>query len=156
MSATGFAATVIVSNDTGDLGNVAADMTAALLSSELVPLDVGDGQFALEAFYIHCSERSHTNWDSANPLAGLRTVVCRMNSEEGVDTKKGQVLADGQVLVDLLVKIQSSPNNGGVRFRDCAMGGYCGTFLKSIRCTINTLVEVSVRGRWSCVLVDGQ
>lgn len=156
LSSVGLAATVTVPDDSGELPNVAADMTATLLSAELIPLDIGNGQYVLEALNIQCSERAHSDWDPSNPLAALRTLVCRMNSDESPDTKKGQLFADGHVLLDLLIKIQSSPNNGGARFRDCAMGGYCGTFLKSARCTINTLVDPSIHGRWRCVLVDGQ
>jgi hypothetical protein len=45
---------------------------------------------------------------------------------------------------------------GGVAFTDCAMG-YCGTFAKSIKCTIDTKIDnFSNGGRWSCVFTDGQ
>jgi hypothetical protein len=35
--------------------------------------------------------------------------------------------------------------------------GYCGTFAKSIKCTIDTKIDnFSNGGRWSCVFTDGQ
>jgi hypothetical protein len=34
--------------------------------------------------------------------------------------------------------------------------GYCGTFAKSIACTIDTNIQnFSNGGRWSCTFVDG-
>ena len=54
-----------------------------------------------------------------------------------------------------LQTIQDSSAAGGTVFTDCAMG-YCGTFAKSITCTIDTTIQnFSNGGRWSCTFVDG-
>ena len=61
-------------------------------------------------------------------------------------------------MVDLLQKVQDSKAGAspGPAFTDCAMG-YCGTFAKSIKCTIDTKIDnFSNGGRWTCVYTDGQ
>ena len=50
--------------------------------------------------------------------------------------------------------IQNSSAGGGTVFTDCAMG-YCGTFAKSITCTIDTTdLNYSNGGPW-CTYADG-
>ena len=86
--------------------------------------------------------------------AGLPTLKCRINSENKRGTTAGQVFGEGRAMTDLLQKV-GSPNTGAA-FTDCAMG-YCGTFAKSIKCTIDTKIDnFSNGGRWTCVFTDGQ
>ena len=75
--------------------------------------------------------------------------------QEGHD-KRAEFGEGRTVSVDLFSKVQDA--GGAIQFlTDCAMGGYCGAFAKSIKCTINTSVEdYSKGGRWTCVFTDGQ
>jgi hypothetical protein len=37
------------------------------------------------------------------------------------------------------------------------VGGYCGTFARSISCTIDTTIDnLNNGGRWICTFTDGQ
>ena len=90
--------------------------------------------------------------------AGLPTLKCRINSQNKRDASGGQPFAEGRAMVDLLQKVQDSKAGAspGPAFTDCAMG-YCGTFAKSIKCTIDTKIDnYSNGGRWSCDFADGQ
>jgi hypothetical protein len=90
--------------------------------------------------------------------AGLPTLKCRINSQNKRDASGGQPFAEGRAMVDLLQKVQDSKAGAspGPAFTDCAMG-YCGTFAKSIKCTIDTKIDnYSNGGRWSCDSADGQ
>jgi hypothetical protein len=62
-----------------------------------------------------------------------------------------------RAILELLDRIQNSTASNNAVFTDCASGGYCGTFAKSIKCTINTAIaNLSNGGRWSCEFKDGQ
>ena len=59
-------------------------------------------------------------------------------------------------MTDLLQKIQDSGESGGVQFGDCAMGGYRGTFVPSIKCTIDTTIEKLQQWRTLSLHVHGR
>jgi hypothetical protein len=117
----------------------------------------GGGKFTVEAEDFHCDQRSNAPVDAADPHAGLPTLKCRINAKNERDTKSGQPFAEGRAMTDILDKIENAAENGGVAFGDCAMGGYCGTFVRAIKCTIDTRVEnLNDGGRWACTFTDGQ
>jgi len=146
-------ATVTVPDNSSTLGGVAAATTALLLDSGLKPKNAGGGVLVVEAKNFHCDQLTNAAMDAMNMHAGLPTLRCRTNAPNKRGTTSGPLFGDGRALVDLLQKVQ---NAGGVAFTDCAMG-YCGTFAKSIKCTIDTKIDnYSNGGRWSCVFTDGQ
>jgi hypothetical protein len=115
------------------------------------------GKFTVEAQGFHCDQRSNAPVDAADPHAGLPTLKCRINAKNERDTTSGQPFAEGRAMTDILEKIQNAADNGGVAFSDCAMGGYCGTFVRAIKCTIDTHVEnLNNGGRFACTFTDGQ
>jgi hypothetical protein len=74
-----------------------------------------------------------------------------------MNTTGGSPFAEARAMLELLDKIQNSTASNGAVFTDCASGGYCGTYAKSITCTIHTnIANFSNGGRWSCVYVDSQ
>ena len=151
------AGSVTVADTTSDVSGVAAATTALLLDAGLAVRNVGAGKFVVAAKDVHCDQRSNGPLDASDPHAGLPTLVCRIDARNERDTKTGKVFGNSRALLDLLDKVQASSLGANVQFGDCAMGGYCGTYLKSIACTIDTKVEdFSVGGRWSCTFVDGQ
>jgi hypothetical protein len=151
------AASVTISDTSSALPGVAAEATAMLIDAGLHPQSSGGGKLTVEARGLHCDRRSNAPLDAADPHAGLPTLKCRLNAKNLRDTKTGQPFAEARAMTDLLQKIQDSGESGGVQFGDCAMGGYCGTFVPSIKCTINTIIEnFSNGGRWACAFSDGQ
>ena len=149
------AASVTVSDTTPGLPGVAVEVTAMLVDAGL-PVR-GSGKLTVEIKGFHCDSRSNAPLDAADPHAGLPTLKCRINAKNEKDGKSGQPFAEARALTHLLDKIQNAKDNGGVAFGDCAMGGYCGTFARSISCTIDTKVESFINsGRWSCTFTDGQ
>jgi hypothetical protein len=153
----GLAASVTISDTSSALPGVAAEVSAMLIDAGLQPQDSGGGKLTVEARGFHCDRRSNAPLDAADPHAGLPTLKCRLNAKNLRDTKTGQPFAEARAMTDLLQKIQDSGESGGVQFGDCAMGGYCGTFVPSIKCTINTIIEnFSNGGRWACTFSDGQ
>jgi hypothetical protein len=153
----GLAASVTISDTSSALPGVAAEVSAMLIDAGLPPQNSGGGKLTVEAHGFHCDRRSNAPLDAADPHAGLPTLKCRLNAKNLRDTKTGQPFAEARAVTDLLQKIQDSGESGGVQFGDCAMGGYCGTFVPSIKCTINTIIEnFSNGGRWACAFSDGQ
>jgi hypothetical protein len=149
------AASVTVSDTTPGLPGVAVEVTAMLVDAGL-PVR-GSGKLTVEVKGFHCDSRSNGALDAADPHGGLPTLKCRINAKNEKDGKSGQPFAEARALTHLLDKIQNAKDNGGVAFGDCAMGGYCGTFARSISCTIDTKVESFINsGRWSCTFTDGQ
>jgi hypothetical protein len=152
LTSAALAATVTVSDNSSTLPGVAAAITALLVDSGLKPRNAGSGVFAIEAKNFHCDQFSDAALDATNRRAGLPSVKCRTNSPNKRGTNLGPPFFDGRAMIDQLQKVQDA---GGVTFTDCAMG-YCGTFAKSIKCTIDTkIANFSNGGRWSCVLIDG-
>jgi hypothetical protein len=150
------AASFTVSDMSTALPGVAADATAMLVDAGLRVQSSGGGKFTVEAKGLHCDRQSNAPLDAADPHAGLPTLRCRINAKNQKGTKTGQAFAEARAMSDLLGKIRDASDNGGVQFEDCAMGGYCGTFVQSIRCTIDTAIEsISNGGRWSCTFTDG-
>ena len=104
---------------------------------------------------FHCDARSNGALDAAQPQGGLPSLGCRINAQNVMGTKTGQKFGDAHATRDLLDKISTALP--AVQFSDCASGGYCGTFAKSITCTIDTAIEnFNQGGRWECLFVDGQ
>ncbi|MEO9190285.1 MAG: hypothetical protein ABI224_09820 [Acetobacteraceae bacterium] len=156
MSHATFARSVVVSDDSQGLPGIAMLTTAILFDSGSRLRSIGDQRFIVEADNLHCDEHNRRDWDPADPLAGLSSVICRVNSNGARDTRAGQRFGDGRTLLALLQKIQHASASNGVQFDDCAMGGYCGAFVKSIRCTINTAIDPDEHGRWQCDFTDGR
>jgi hypothetical protein len=153
----GWAASVTVSDTFSALPGVAADTAAMLLDAGLRARRGRGTMFTVEARGFHCDRRSNAPLDAADPHAGLPALKCRLNAKNLKDTKTGQPFAEARAMTDLLQKIQDSSPSGGVQFGDCAMGGYCGTFVPSIKCTIDTAIEnPSNGGRWACTFTDAQ
>jgi hypothetical protein len=151
------AASVMVSDMSTALPGVAADTTALLVDAGLRVQSSGGGKFTVEAKGFHCDRRSNAPLDAADPHAGLPTLKCRINAKNQMGTKTGQAFAEARAMTELLEKIQDASQAGGIQFDDCAMGGYCGTFASSIRCTIDTAIEnISDGGRWACTFTDGR
>jgi hypothetical protein len=72
------------------------------------------------------------------------------------DATGGQPFGKARAITDILQKVQDSKAGSGPAFTDCAMG-YCGTFAKSIKCTVDTKADdFGKGGRWSCDFTDGQ
>jgi hypothetical protein len=150
-----FAASVTVADTTAALPKIADGTAALLLDAGLKVQNAGGGKYTVELNNFHCDERNNGALDSSDVHAGLETVACKINSENQKGTSVGKPFRDQRALRDLLEKIQDSTVNGGTVFTDCAMG-YCGTFAKSITCTIDTNIqEFDNSGRWSCTYVDG-
>jgi len=149
-----FAASVTVPDNLPALAGVAATTTALLLDAGLKAQNGGGGVLVVEAKNFHCDQHSNAAVDAASVHAGLPTLKCRINSQNKRGSTAGQAFGEGRAMTDLLQKVEGS--GGGAAFTDCAMG-YCGTFAKSIKCTIDTKIDnFSNGGRWSCVFIDGQ
>jgi len=150
------AASVTVPDNSTSLAGVAAASTALLLDAGLKPQNAGGGVFVLDAKNFHCDQHLNGALDASSVRAGLRTLKCRINSQNKRGTTAGQLFGEGRTMTDLLQKVQGSNPPGGAAFSDCGMG-YCGIFAKSIKCTIDTKIgNFSNGGRWSCVFTDGQ
>ena len=150
-----FAASVTVADTNAVLPKIANDTAALLLDAGLTAQNAGGGKYTVAANNFHCDQRNNGALDFADVHAGLETVACRINSKNQKGTSAGKPFPDQRALRDLLEKVQDSTVSGGTVFTDCAMG-YCGTFAKSIACTIDTNIqEFDNSGRWSCTYVDG-
>jgi hypothetical protein len=150
------AASVTVSDKSKELPGLARDTLALLIDAGLRVSGDG-GRFTVEAQAFHCDQHSNAPVDAADPHAGLPTVKCRINAKNERDTKSGAPFAEARAMTELLEKVENAAQNGGVAFADCAMGGYCGTFVRAIKCTIDTRVEnLDNGGRFACTFTDGQ
>jgi hypothetical protein len=150
-----FAAMVVVTDGTAALPGVAADTTALLLDAGLPLFPPFGTKRSVTANKFHCDQRNNGALPPNDFHSALETIKCRINSKNQKDTNIGTKFGDQRALRDLLQKIQNSTASGGTTFTDCATG-YCGTFAKSIKCTIDTSIPVGTGGRWSCTYVDGQ
>jgi hypothetical protein len=160
MATAAHSASITVPDNSSALAGVAAATTALLLDSGLKPQNTGGGVFVVEAKNFHCDQNSNAAVDAKSVRAGLPTLKCRTNSPNKRGATAGPPFGEGRAMTDLLQKVQDSKAgssaSGGAAFTDCAMG-YCGTFAKSIKCTIDTKIDnYSNGGRWSCVFTDGQ
>jgi hypothetical protein len=155
LATSSFAVTVTVVDNTAALPGVAADTTALLIDAGLPLQNAGGGKRTVTAKKFHCDQRNNGALPPSDPHAALETIKCRINSNNQKGTTAGTHFGDQRALRDLLQKIQNSSASGGTTFTDCATG-YCGTFAKSIKCTIDTNIPVGTGGRWSCTYVDGQ
>jgi hypothetical protein len=153
MTSVSFTASVTVSDKSAPLSGVAAATTALLLDAGTKPQNAGGGVLTLEIKNFHCDQHSNAAVDASSVRAGLPTLKCQINSQNKRGATVGQPFGQAQAMTDLLQRVQ---NSGGVAFTDCAMG-YCGTFAKSIKCTIDTKIDnFSNGGRWTCDFADGQ
>jgi hypothetical protein len=144
------ASVTLAGNSTG----VAATTVALLLDAGVVPKEAGGGVFAVEAKNFHCDQHSNAAVDSSDARAALPSIKCRINSRNKRGAQSGQAFGEGRAMVELLRKAQAE---GGVDFTDCAMGGYCGIFAKTIKCTVDTKIDdVGDGRRWSCIFDDGR
>ncbi len=151
----GLAASVTVTDSSTVLPNAANDTTALLLDAGLTVTNAGGGKYIVVANNFHCDERNNGALGASDVHAGLETLKCRINSQNQKGTTAGTPFGDQRALHHLLQTVQDSSAAGGTVFTDCAMG-YCGTFAKSITCTIDTTIQnFSNGGRWSCTFVDG-
>jgi hypothetical protein len=117
--------------------------------------NAGGGIYTVVAKNFHCDELNNGALGPSDVHAGLETLQCRINSKNQKGTKAGTPFGDQRALRHLLQTIQNSSVGGGTVFTDCATG-YCGTFAKSITCTIDTTIQnYSNGGRWSCTYVEG-
>jgi hypothetical protein len=156
LTAAAHAVSFTVSDKSSKQPGLARDTIAMLVDAGL-RLSGSGGKFTIEAQGLHCDQRSNAPVDAADPHAGLPTLKCRIGAKNERDTTSGQPFAEGRAMTDILEKIQNAADNGGVAFNDCAMGGYCGTFVRTIRCTIDTHVEnLNNGGRYACTFTDGQ
>ena len=152
-----FGASITVADPSTTLPGVAVETLSLLLDAGLPLKNIGNARFSLEAKNFHCDQYARGALDASDPVAGIPTIKCRIESENRKDTHTGRPFAEGRAMDDLLQKIQDSNVRGYVHFSDCAMGGYCGTFVKSIICTIDSTIQNYTNGgRWSCTFVDGQ
>jgi hypothetical protein len=152
-----FGASVTVADTSTALPGVAAATLSLLVDAGATIKDIGSDKFIVEVKNFHCDQYSRAAFDASDRFAGLATIKCRTDARNLKDTDTGRPFAESRALNDLLQKIQDSSAHGEVHFSDCAMGGYCGTFAKSITCTINTAIpNFNKGGRWVCVFVDGQ
>ncbi len=154
---TSFAASVTVPDSSASMPGVAAGTTAILLDAGLHAHSTGGGNFSLEAKKFHCDQYSNGPLDGSNPRAGLPTLKCRINSKNKKDTTLGQRFGDARAMMQMVDKVQNASGGGSIQLTDCASGGYCGAFAKSIKCTINTTIDnFNNGGRWACTFTDGQ
>jgi hypothetical protein len=155
LTTSSLAASVTVTDSSAALPKVAEDTAALLLDGGLKVQNAGGGKYTVEAKNFHCDERNNGALDFSNVHAGLDTVACRINSVNQKGSSAGKPFQDQRALRSVLEKIQDSTASGGTAFIDCAMG-YCGTFARSITCTIDTNIQkFDNAGRWSCTFVDG-
>lgn len=136
LSTSAYAGKVTIASDENKsvrskLSEVPAELVGIMLDQGIKKRDLGHGVFEFLAKNIHCDYRNHNEYD----VAGVSSEVCRLNSTNKRDTKIGQRLYDGRSLALQLSKIQTEIKD--IYFTDCGMG-YCGTFVKSIRCAVNT------------------
>jgi hypothetical protein len=152
-----FGASVTVPDTSTALPGVAAATLALLVDTGSTIQKIGSSNFIVEVKNFHCDQYSRGSFDASDRLAGLSTIKCRIEARNLKDTHTGRPFVDSRSMNDLLQRIQDTSVNGKVHFSDCAMGGYCGTFVKSITCTINTAIQnFNNGGRWTCTFVDGQ
>jgi hypothetical protein len=138
----------------GNSASLAATAAALLLDAGVVPKNVEDGLFVLEVKNFHCDQYSNAAVDASNARAALSTIKCRINSRNKRGAQSGQTFGEGRAMVELLQKAQAG---AGVEFTDCAMGGYCSIFAKTIKCTVDTKIDAFGDGhRWSCIFDDGR
>jgi len=112
---------------------------------------IGNGVFELRVEDIHCDSRHRGALESTEALAGIETLTCRYNSRNAQDTTAGRRLREAH---DLSTVLGTLENDGSIFFTDCAMG-YCGTWVPSIVCTVDTKIEEFVAGRFQCTYTDG-
>lgn len=105
---------------------------------------LSEGVFQISAKNILCETSHNGALGGENPDASVARNSCRINSSHKQHSKKGKRLAESSPLLEILNRFELS---------DCAMG-YCGTFLTSLDCTVDTKVDsFNGQGRFSCTLV---
>ena len=149
-----FAGSVTVADNSTSLPGVAAALTSVLLDAGLDADEESDKTYVVEARRLHCDRYSNAPLDASDSQAGLPSVTCRVRSRNQKDTNAGRRFREGHAITELLQKIQDA-SGSSIQLTDCASGGYCGFFARSIQCTIKTSIDdFNGGGRWSCTLTD--
>ena len=129
--------------------------TIGLLSDNGLTMNyLGRGVYEIALYDFHCDMRSRGPFGPEQPLAGISTTTCLMNSEDKADTTFGVPFSEGRILTSILGKL-SEMAPMATSFTSCAAGGYCGTFASSIVCKVNTRVADQADGRYTCTYTDG-
>ena len=154
LSAQARAASVDVADTSAALPGLAQDVTAILVDNGLPLKSIGGGKFAVTAKGFHCDSKSNGPLDASDKHGGLPSLACRIGAKNVSGTHSGKRFGDMHALNDDLGKVSTALP--AVQFGDCAAGGHCTTFAKSITCTVDTHIDnFSNGGRWSCAFVDG-
>jgi hypothetical protein len=145
------ASVTVKSNDAKEALQPLPQKTIGILTDAGFKLkDAGNGVFTVEVKNYHCDYRHRGAWPSEDPVAGVPTTVCRYNSKNVQDTKKGRIFREAYGMDSVLSVLDTE---GGVLFTDCGMG-YCGTFAKSISCSVDTKIQEFSAGRFACTYTD--
>jgi len=146
ISGSAFAQTITLSDrdPNEERAEIPALLVSTLIGSGLKFRALNDGIYAITAKNVHCESRHNGPLGAENPMAGVPTQICRVNSEEVRDSTRGRRLGEASALWELLVRMEIG---------DCSLGGYCAAFMKSVNCTVDTNVEaLKASGRFACTL----
>jgi hypothetical protein len=155
LPAPGFAAVITVSDADPAFTGIPATMAELLVDAGLPLKKTGKDSYTVEAVNLHCDYYSHMALDAADPRAGLPTGQCRMDSENKKDSRSGKPFPEAHALTDLVTAVQQA-SAGQIALSNCAMG-YCGIFVRLVRCSVNTSVKTfDSGGRWICLFEDGR
>lgn len=136
----------------GDLTDVPQALLSILTDHGFKLKLLGGEKYGITVKAIHCDFRHRAAYDG--PIGGIATEVCRYNSKNQIDSVKGHKLSDSHEFAQLVERVQNSQAGGGL-FTDCAMG-YCGTFVKTLTCTVDVKIQDFFAGRFTCALTDAE
>jgi hypothetical protein len=155
LPAPGFAATITVSDTDPAFAGIPATMAELLVNAGLPLKKTGKDGYTVEAMNLHCDYYSRMALDAADPRAGLPTGQCRMDSQNMKDSHSGKPFPETHTLTDLITAVQNASADH-IALSNCAMG-YCGIFVRLVRCSVNTSVKTfDGSGRWICLFEDGR
>lgn len=130
-----------------DRASIAVELISALRDGGLKFKAAENGTYSISAKNLRCDSRHNGALDSANPEAGVPSTKCRINTKNVRDSKRGSALLESSAVNSLLA--------GRLELGDCAMG-YCGLWIESLNCTVDTKVEEFIGGgRFSCTVDTG-
>ena len=115
----------------------------SLLSDAKLPLKAGkNGVYTIEAKKLFCKRGYRTAIEPSNPLFEIGTSSCFINSAQG-SQPSGTEISQADGLFDFF--------SDKLDLTDCAMGGRCYTWVKSVICSIDTKIEIPQgAGRFTC------